>query len=118
MPPTCLAEQLASSHLPSVGTVLTLRLLANWLAAWVCPPPFSTNPLLLIVTVVALGKAFHKAHQTGEYAELVDGQFRGAIGAGTTIAAVSVVGVAGARRARHYWPVSLLAFSSTGRPRT
>ncbi len=56
---------------------------------------FSANPLLLIVTVVALGKAFHKAHQTGEYAELVDGQFRGAIGAGTTIAAISVVGVAG-----------------------
>ncbi len=55
----------------------------------------SANPLLLIVTVVSLAKAFHKAHQTGDYAELVDGQFRGAMGTGTTLAAISLVGVAG-----------------------
>ena len=29
------------------------------------------NPLLLIVTIVALAKAFHKAHHAGEYAEFV-----------------------------------------------
>ena len=55
----------------------------------------SANPLLLILTVVALGRAFQKAHQTGEYAEFVDGQFKGAVGAGATMAAVSLVGVAG-----------------------
>ena len=55
----------------------------------------SANPLLLIVTVVALAKAFHQAHQTGEYAEFVDGQLKGGIGAGATLAAVSLVGVAG-----------------------
>ena len=52
----------------------------------------SANPLLLVVTVVALAKAFHKAHQTGEYAEFVDGQVKGALG---TLVTVSVVGVVG-----------------------
>ena len=55
----------------------------------------SANPLLLIVTVVALAKAFHKAHQTGDYADFVDGHLKGGIGAGATLAAVSQVGVAG-----------------------
>ena len=55
----------------------------------------SANPLLLVVTVVALAKAFHKAHQTGEYAEFVDGQLKGGAGAGATLAAVSLVGVVG-----------------------
>ena len=55
----------------------------------------SANPLLLVVTVVALAKAFHKAHQTGEYTEFVDGQLKGAIGSGTTLAAVAIVGAAG-----------------------
>ena len=53
---------------------------------------FDANPLLLVVTVVALAKAFHKAHQTGEYAEFVDGQVKGALG---TLVTVSVVGVVG-----------------------
>ena len=55
----------------------------------------SANPLLLILTVVALARAFQKAHQTGEYAEFVDGQFKGGIGAGATLTALSLVGVAG-----------------------
>ena len=55
----------------------------------------SANPLLLIVTVVALAKAFHKAHQTGDYAEFVDGHLKGAIGTAGTLAAVSQVGVVG-----------------------
>ncbi len=55
----------------------------------------SANPILLLVTVVALAKAFHKAHQTGEYAEFVDGQLKGGMGTGATLAAVSLVGVAG-----------------------
>lgn len=55
----------------------------------------SANPLLLVVTVVALAKAFHRAHQTGEYAEFIDGQLKGGMGTGATVAAVSLVGVAG-----------------------
>ena len=55
----------------------------------------SANPLLLIVTVVALAKAFHRSNQTGEYAEFVDGLLKGGVGAGATLAAVSLVGVAG-----------------------
>ena len=55
----------------------------------------SANPLLLVVTVVALAKAFHEAHQTGEYAEFVDGQLKGALGSGATLAAVAFVGASG-----------------------
>ena len=54
----------------------------------------SANPLLL-VTVVALARAFQKARQTGEYTEFVDGQIKGGIGAGTTLTVVALVGVAG-----------------------
>ncbi len=50
------------------------------------------NPLLLILTVVAFARAFHKARQSGEYKELADGTFRDSLGAGATIAAVAVVG--------------------------
>lgn len=56
---------------------------------------FTANPLLLLLTVVALARAFQKAHQKGEYAEFVDGQFKGVVGSGATLAAVSLVGVAG-----------------------
>ena len=55
----------------------------------------AANPALLVVTVVALARAFQKARQTGDYAALVDGQLKGAIGTGSTLAAVSLVGVAG-----------------------
>ena len=53
------------------------------------------NPLLLIVSVVALGRAFHKAHLTGEYAALTDGLFKGGLSSGAALAAVGLVGVAG-----------------------
>ena len=56
---------------------------------------FSANPLLLIVTVVAMARAFHIARKSGEYAEFVDGQFKGVVGAGATIGAVTLVGIAG-----------------------
>ncbi len=56
---------------------------------------FSANPLLLILTVVAMARAFHLARQSGDYTEFVDGQFKGVVGAGATIGAVSVVGIAG-----------------------
>ena len=55
----------------------------------------SANPLLLVVTVAALAKAFHKARQEGEYAEFVDGHLKGGIGAGASLAAASQVAVLG-----------------------
>ena len=53
------------------------------------------NPLLLIVTVIALARAFHKAHHGREYAELADGSFKGGIGAGASLAAASRITAAG-----------------------
>ena len=55
----------------------------------------SANPLLLTVTVVALAKAFHKAHVAGEYAEFVDGHLKGGIASGASLAAVAQVSVLG-----------------------
>ena len=49
------------------------------------------NPLLLIVTVVALGRAFHNARQTGDYKEFTDGLARGGICTGAVLLATSVV---------------------------
>lgn len=55
----------------------------------------AANPALLVVTVVALAKAFHEARRTGDYEAFVDGQAKGLVGTGSTLAAVSLVGVAG-----------------------
>ena len=55
----------------------------------------SANPLLLVVTVVALARSVHKARQTGEYAELVDGQLKGGFTTGATLSAVALIGIAG-----------------------
>ena len=55
----------------------------------------SANPLLIVVTIVALARSFHKAHESGEYIEMIDGGIKGGIGSGATLAAVSVVGVLG-----------------------
>ena len=53
------------------------------------------NPLLLVVTVVALARAFHKAHHTGEYTEFVDGHLKGSTTTGATLLAASQVGAFG-----------------------
>ncbi len=53
------------------------------------------NPLLLVVTVVALARAFHKAHRAGEYAEFADGHIKGGITSVASLAAVAQVGVVG-----------------------
>ena len=52
----------------------------------------SANPLLLIVTVVALARAFHKARHTGEYDEFVDGQIKGAVVAGSSLLVFALMG--------------------------
>ena len=53
------------------------------------------NPLLLVVTVVALAKAFHKAHQAGDYIGVADGALKGALGTGATLAATAQVAALG-----------------------
>ena len=45
--------------------------------------------------VVAAARAFHKARPGGEYTELVDGGFKGAVGSGATLAAVALATSAG-----------------------
>lgn len=55
----------------------------------------SANPLLLAVSVVAFGRAFHKANHADEYVELAEGGLKGAIGTGSSLGAIALVGVAG-----------------------
>lgn len=55
----------------------------------------SANPLLLAVSVVAFGRAFHKANHADEYVELTEGALKGAIGTGSSLGAIALVGVAG-----------------------
>ena len=49
------------------------------------------NPLLLIVTVVALGRAFHTARRTGDWKEFTDGLARGGICTEAVLIATSMV---------------------------
>ena len=50
------------------------------------------NPLLLMVTVVALAKAYHTAQKTGDWKEFADGLARGGICTGAVILVTSMVG--------------------------
>ena len=59
------------------------------------PAAVGANPLLMVVVVVAAARAFHKARPGGEYTELVDGGFKGAVGSGATMAAVALTTSAG-----------------------
>ena len=49
------------------------------------------NPLLLIVTVVALGRAFNVARKTGDWKEFTDGLARGGICTGAVLLVTSMV---------------------------
>ena len=55
----------------------------------------ATNPLGMMVAIVALARSFHKARCDGDYSGLVDGGFRGAASSVATIAAVGAVGAVG-----------------------
>ena len=50
------------------------------------------NPLLLLVTVVALAKAYHTARKTGDWKEFADGLARGGLCTGAVILVTSMVG--------------------------
>ena len=50
------------------------------------------NPLLLIVMVVALAKAYHTARKTGDWKEYADGLVRGSICTGAVILVTSLMG--------------------------
>ncbi len=56
----------------------------------------SANPLLIVVSVVAMARAYNKASSAEEFADLVDGSFRGAATSGASLAAIAVAGSAGA----------------------
>ena len=55
----------------------------------------AANPLLMMVTVAALARAFHKARRGDDYTALLDGGVKGAVGSATMLAAVAAVGAAG-----------------------
>ena len=52
----------------------------------------SGNPLLIVVSVVALARAFHLARESGDYREIADGMAKGTLVSGATISAVAVIG--------------------------
>lgn len=56
----------------------------------------SANPLLVVVSVVAMARAYNKASNADEFAELIDGSFKGAATSGASMAAIAVAGSAGA----------------------
>ena len=56
----------------------------------------SANPLLIVISVVAMARAYNKASSADEFAELVDGSFKGAATSGASLAAIAVAGSAGA----------------------
>lgn len=56
----------------------------------------STNPLLLVVSVVAMARAYNKASDADEFVELIDGGFRGAATSGASLGAIAVAGSLGA----------------------
>lgn len=68
---------------------------ANIVSGMALPAVLRANPLLLIVTIVALAKAFHKAHVTGEYTELIDGGIKGGVTTGISMVAVANVSILG-----------------------
>ena len=51
----------------------------------------SANPLLLIVTVVALAKAFHSARKSGDWKEFSDGLAKGGVCTGAILLTTSLV---------------------------
>ncbi len=56
----------------------------------------SANPLLMVVSVVAMARAYNKASSADEFAEMIDGSFKGAATSGASLAAIAVAGSAGA----------------------
>lgn len=55
----------------------------------------SANPLLMLVSVVALARAFDKARSGDSYVDVADGAFKGALTSGASMGAVALVGAAG-----------------------
>ena len=51
----------------------------------------SANPLMLIVTIVALAKAFHTARKTGDWKEFSDGLAKGGICTGAVLLVTSTI---------------------------
>lgn len=88
------------------GTVGTVSVIFGWnradtetfsqvASSMALSAALSTNPLLMPIAVVALGRAFHKAQAGGDYGDLADGAFKGALTSGSSLGAIALVGVAG-----------------------
>lgn len=56
----------------------------------------SANPIVLVLAVVILARAFHLSRQSSEYGSVVDGMAQGTFESGATIAAVALVGAGAA----------------------
>ena len=67
----------------------------------------SANPMLGVVMVAALAKAFAEAHAEGAYEDAIKGLLQGAAGTGAAMAAVPLIGAAGG-------PVGLALIVSIG----
>ena len=67
----------------------------------------SANPMLGVVMVAALAKAFAEAHAEGAYEDAIKGLLQGAAGTGAAMAAVPLIGAAGG-------PVGLALIVSVG----
>ena len=66
------------------------------LAAATCTSALvSSNPLLLLVAVVALARSYDKARKSSEYHELADGGCKGVLGTTAVLACVAAVNAAG-----------------------
>ena len=55
----------------------------------------AVNPLLMLVAIAALARAYDKARRNGEYGELVDGTAKGMVGSTATLATVAAVSAVG-----------------------
>ncbi len=55
----------------------------------------SVNPLLMPVAIVALARAFQKAHFADEYDELAEGMLKGLFTSASVLGTVTLVGIAG-----------------------
>ena len=88
------------------GTVGVVSVIFNWnraesetfaqlAASMGLSAALSVNPLLLVVSVVAMARAFELARSDDSYVDVTDGVVKGALTSGASIGAVALVGAAG-----------------------
>ncbi|MYE54435.1 MAG: hypothetical protein F4X34_04465 [Chloroflexi bacterium] len=83
MPPRSLALNWNSDDVEQFAQIIGGKGLSTAIGA---------NPLLLVVTVIALAKAYHTARKTGDWKEFADGLARGGVCTGAVILITGMVG--------------------------